>query len=211
MNPLFLGNHPAIDFLNTEFSPDGKTVETIGDGRAFLDWLVGAGLLEEAVAARYLRRFGVKALDSTAAEARRVREWARSLDRPLACGAACRLRQGNRSSEQAAGARGEPPRSRPNRERPQHRRAWSNRDCGRVARFDRPEHRCIDHAGGSLVGQTLRRLRLHVVVPGSDQRTSTDVLQLDGLRKSRQGCRVPRARAGITNPERRSRRRGVRL
>ena len=78
MNPLFLGNHPAIDFLNTEFSPDGKTVETIGDGRAFLDWLVGAGLLEEAVAARYLRRFGVKALDSTAAEARRVREWARS-------------------------------------------------------------------------------------------------------------------------------------
>lgn len=78
MDPLFLGGHPAIDFLNTAFTPDGTPVETIGDGRAFLNWMVGAGLLEEPAAARLVRRFGSKTLDSTAAEARRVREWARS-------------------------------------------------------------------------------------------------------------------------------------
>jgi predicted RNA-binding Zn ribbon-like protein len=78
MSPLFLGSHPAIDFLNTAFTPDGQPVETIGDGRAFLNWLVAAGLLEEPGAARLQRRFGSKTLDATAAEARKVREWARS-------------------------------------------------------------------------------------------------------------------------------------
>ena len=89
MNPLFLGNHPAIDFLNTEFSPDGKTVETIGDGRAFLDWLVGAGLLEETVAAKFLRRFGVKALDS---RLQRPKECGNGLVRGSSAGARRRVR-----------------------------------------------------------------------------------------------------------------------
>lgn len=75
--PLFLGGHPAVDFLNTAFVPEGRPVETIGDGRAFVDWLVGAGLIDEATAARLLRRVGGKAMDSAAAEARKVREWAR--------------------------------------------------------------------------------------------------------------------------------------
>jgi predicted RNA-binding Zn ribbon-like protein len=78
MDPLFLGGHPAIDFLNTAFTPDGKPVETIGDGRTFLSWLVRAGLVDEPAAARLMRRLGSKALDATAAEARKVREWARS-------------------------------------------------------------------------------------------------------------------------------------
>jgi predicted RNA-binding Zn ribbon-like protein len=77
MQPLFVGSHPAIDFLNTAFTPDGEQVETISDGRAYLDWLIGAGLLDEAVAARLARRFGAKALDAAAAEARKVREWTR--------------------------------------------------------------------------------------------------------------------------------------
>jgi predicted RNA-binding Zn ribbon-like protein len=78
MRPLFVGSHPAIDFLNTAFAPNGEPIETIGDGRAFLDWLVGAGLLDEATATKLMRRFGGKAMDSAAAEARKVREWARS-------------------------------------------------------------------------------------------------------------------------------------
>lgn len=78
MKPIFLGSHPAIDFLNTALVPRGERIETIGDGRAYLEWLVGAGLLEDAAAARLLRRFGGKAMDSAAAEARKVREWARS-------------------------------------------------------------------------------------------------------------------------------------
>ena len=67
-----------MDFLNTLFGPDGQQTETIGSGRAFLDWLVAAGLLDPTVGARLPRRFGEEALDDTAAEARRFREWARS-------------------------------------------------------------------------------------------------------------------------------------
>ena len=78
MNPLFLGGHPAIDFLNTSLTPDGVPTETIPDGRAYLEWFVGAGLLEAPEAAKVARRFGVKALDTAAAEARKVREWARA-------------------------------------------------------------------------------------------------------------------------------------
>jgi predicted RNA-binding Zn ribbon-like protein len=77
MKPLFLGGHPATDFLNTSLTPDGERIETIPDGHAFLEWLVSARLLEEAEAPRLARRFGVKALDAAAAEARKVREWAR--------------------------------------------------------------------------------------------------------------------------------------
>lgn len=78
MEPLFLGGHPAIDFLNTAFAPDGARVETIGDGRALLAWLVGAGLLSEGEAAKLSRRLGARALDQAAAEARKLREWARA-------------------------------------------------------------------------------------------------------------------------------------
>ena len=75
---LFLGGHPALDFLNTLFGPEGQQAETIGNGRAFLDWLVTAGLLDATVAARLPRKFGDEALDSAAAEARKFREWARA-------------------------------------------------------------------------------------------------------------------------------------
>ncbi len=82
MRPLFLGNHPAIDFLNTRLAPRGEPIETIGDGEAYLDWLVAAGLLDQARASKLARRVGPKALDAAAAEARKVREWARAwLDR----------------------------------------------------------------------------------------------------------------------------------
>jgi predicted RNA-binding Zn ribbon-like protein len=77
MEPLYLGGHPAIDFLNTAMTPDGVAVETIPDGRAYLAWLQGAGLLSESEAGKLARRFGAKGLDTAAAEARRVREWAR--------------------------------------------------------------------------------------------------------------------------------------
>ncbi len=77
MHPLFLGSHPAVDFVNTALAPQGTPIETIGDGRAFVGWLVAAGLLDGATASRLVRRFGIKALDASAEEARSVREWAR--------------------------------------------------------------------------------------------------------------------------------------
>jgi predicted RNA-binding Zn ribbon-like protein len=77
MRPVFIGSHPAIDFLNSALAPNGEPIETIGDGRAYLEWLVAAGLLDLARASKLARRFGAKALDAAAAEARKTREWAR--------------------------------------------------------------------------------------------------------------------------------------
>lgn len=75
---LFVAGHPAIDFLNTAYAPGGVLVETIGDGRALLDWMMGAGLVDKDEAARLARRFTRKSLDAAAEEARTVREWART-------------------------------------------------------------------------------------------------------------------------------------
>lgn len=75
---LFVAGHPAIDFLNTAYAPGGQQIETLGDGHALLDWMVGAGLLKEHESAALERRFTRKALDAAAQEARTVREWART-------------------------------------------------------------------------------------------------------------------------------------
>jgi predicted RNA-binding Zn ribbon-like protein len=76
--PLFVGGHSAVDFLNTAFSPEGMRREAIGDGRALLDWLVGAGLLSRAETDALLSRSGTKAMDVTAAKARKLREQMRA-------------------------------------------------------------------------------------------------------------------------------------
>ena len=74
---LFLGGHAALDFVNTAFAPQGRPVELIGDGRSFVEWLVQAGLLEADLALRLQRRFGARALDDAAAQARDFRQWCR--------------------------------------------------------------------------------------------------------------------------------------
>ena len=78
MEPLFLGSHPALDFLNTRLTPRGAAIELIGDGASFAAWLEGSQLLPDTTAAKLRRRFGAVALDAAAAEARDLREWARS-------------------------------------------------------------------------------------------------------------------------------------
>jgi predicted RNA-binding Zn ribbon-like protein len=77
VHPLFVGNHPAIDFLNTAFATDGEPVEMIENGKAYLEWLVTATLMKQPLATKLARRFGAKALDDAAEEARKIREWAR--------------------------------------------------------------------------------------------------------------------------------------
>ena len=72
-----IGNHLALDFLNTAYGADVR-VETIADGRAYLDWLVAAGALDRTTSSRLLRRFGSKVMDVAAADARQLREWARN-------------------------------------------------------------------------------------------------------------------------------------
>jgi predicted RNA-binding Zn ribbon-like protein len=75
---LFLAGHPAIDFLNSAYAPAGQRIETLVDGRALLEWMARAKLLDEDESAALQRRFTRKALDAVAEEARGVREWARA-------------------------------------------------------------------------------------------------------------------------------------
>jgi predicted RNA-binding Zn ribbon-like protein len=77
MKPLFLGSHPAMDFLNTRPTPRGASVELIGDGLSFAAWLDRAQLVRDTSASKLRRRFGAAALDAAAAQARDLREWAR--------------------------------------------------------------------------------------------------------------------------------------
>jgi len=78
MEPLFLGGHPAIDFLNTYVVPRGEPVELIGDGKSFVHWLVEAKLLDASAARGLARRLGGEALDGVAGEARELRERVRA-------------------------------------------------------------------------------------------------------------------------------------
>jgi predicted RNA-binding Zn ribbon-like protein len=77
VEPLFLGGHPALDFLNTLPTPRGEPAELIGDGRLLAGWMESAGLLGGLSAAKLERSFGAASLDAAAAEARKLREWAR--------------------------------------------------------------------------------------------------------------------------------------
>mgnify|MGYP003578618982 CR=1 FL=1 len=72
IKPPLIGGHVAIDFLNTSFTPEEQAIETIGDARSFLSWLVAVGLIDEPGATRMLKRFGSKAVESAAAEARKA-------------------------------------------------------------------------------------------------------------------------------------------
>jgi len=78
VEPLFLGNHVALDFLNTAFSPEAEPVELIGDGPSFLEWLVRSGLLTGVGASRLKHRLSAEDLHGAAAEARGMRGWATS-------------------------------------------------------------------------------------------------------------------------------------
>ena len=110
--PLLIAGHPGLDFLNTRFVqlPERTPVELLGDGRAFVEWLVQAGLLDEQTASKCKRRFGAAALDDAAAEARKLRHWASEwIDRwregDLEAGPGPELHRLNRLLERGSGYR----------------------------------------------------------------------------------------------------------
>lgn len=77
MDALFLGGHPALDFLNSVFGTDDRRVEAIGNGHAFIAWLTDAALLDADEARAWLAAHDAKTLDAVAAAARDLREQAR--------------------------------------------------------------------------------------------------------------------------------------
>jgi predicted RNA-binding Zn ribbon-like protein len=76
--PLFIADHPGLDFLNTLAVPVDTAVEWLASGEDLLAWLKQAGLVPEAVLDDLRRRAGPRDLDTVAAEARSLRDWFRS-------------------------------------------------------------------------------------------------------------------------------------
>lgn len=75
--PAFLvGEHPALDFLNTTATPSGTRVEWLADGDDLIDWLGRTGLIEPGEAEK-VAGFGTGALDEVARRAREFRGWLR--------------------------------------------------------------------------------------------------------------------------------------
>lgn len=74
---FFLGNHTALDFLNSIASPVDVPVEWLGDGEAFLSWLHQADLVPKDVLSALGGKAGPGELNAVAAHGRALREWFR--------------------------------------------------------------------------------------------------------------------------------------
>src|SRR5215471_16747294 len=68
---LFLGNHLALDFLNTCPVQDGEAVELLPDFDALLRWFQGANLLSSGKAAGLRQQWGESAQAQHVVEAMR--------------------------------------------------------------------------------------------------------------------------------------------
>ena len=91
--PFFVGDHLALDFLNSIASPKDVPVEWLRDGADLIDWLERAGVVDPDVAFRFRASKDRRALDRIAARAREFRDWLRGfvtrhLGKPLTPSAA---------------------------------------------------------------------------------------------------------------------------
>jgi predicted RNA-binding Zn ribbon-like protein len=75
--PHLIGDHLALDFLNSRVGPVGSgPPDWLADGAHFAEWLVRAGAIDAAVARQLVGGKGsTKALDAVASEARALRDW----------------------------------------------------------------------------------------------------------------------------------------
>jgi predicted RNA-binding Zn ribbon-like protein len=74
---LFVGEHLALDFLNTVASPHGKPIEWLRDGNDLVNWLQRAGAFDADIAAHFLIKDQNSRLNEIVEEARTLREWLR--------------------------------------------------------------------------------------------------------------------------------------
>lgn len=75
--PFFVGEHLALDFLNSVATPVDVPVEWLRDGRDLIDWLERAGAIGTDAAARFRASGDQRALDRVAERAREFRDWLR--------------------------------------------------------------------------------------------------------------------------------------
>jgi predicted RNA-binding Zn ribbon-like protein len=74
--PFMVGDHPAIDFLNSVASPVGSPVEWLGNGGDLVAWLEQAHLIGAATARQFRGEAdALGTLDAVAEQARSLRGW----------------------------------------------------------------------------------------------------------------------------------------
>jgi predicted RNA-binding Zn ribbon-like protein len=77
-DPFFIGDHLALDFLNSTASPRGVYIEWIGSGADLISWLVSAKAIDVRTAALFRgKKSPSSAVDAVAGQARELREWLR--------------------------------------------------------------------------------------------------------------------------------------
>jgi predicted RNA-binding Zn ribbon-like protein len=72
-----VGDHAALDFVNSTAEQHGQRFELLGDGSSYLRWMRLANLIDDADVAEIEGRFAAPDLDAVAADAVRIREWMR--------------------------------------------------------------------------------------------------------------------------------------
>jgi predicted RNA-binding Zn ribbon-like protein len=73
--PIFIADHPGLDFLNSIAVPVDVKVEWLGSGDDFLAWLKQAGLVPHEVLTAFRKSALPGELDAIAAQARALRDW----------------------------------------------------------------------------------------------------------------------------------------
>jgi predicted RNA-binding Zn ribbon-like protein len=74
---IFIGNAPALDFLNSVATPVDVPIDWLDDGEGLLSWLQQAQLVSAPVLERLRSRFSADELNKVARQARHLREWFR--------------------------------------------------------------------------------------------------------------------------------------
>src|SRR5215831_4709069 len=82
--PFFIGDHLALDFLNSIAAPWGREIEWLVNGRDFVACLERAHAVPANVSADFRAHFESRALNTAASQARELREWFRGFVRKQA-------------------------------------------------------------------------------------------------------------------------------
>lgn len=77
--PCFIGDHRALDLLNTLAMPDQQPIEWLHDGADLLNWLEQSKAIDASVARKFRQGGYSEELSAVAGKARRLREWLREL------------------------------------------------------------------------------------------------------------------------------------
>jgi predicted RNA-binding Zn ribbon-like protein len=76
--PVLVGEHLALDFLNSIAKPADVPVDWLQSGRHLIDWLDQAGVFATKALAEFQRVHSTRTLDKAADDARDFREWLRA-------------------------------------------------------------------------------------------------------------------------------------